>query len=61
MKQSTWLTLSVTLGWIASHFIYQAVFGAPDWAAAVERSYFTFIGQWALWIFLRGQFKDTAQ
>jgi hypothetical protein len=53
MKSGTVITIGVILGWVAAHFIYQWLFGAQNWSAAIERSFFTTIAQIALWLALR--------
>lgn len=60
MRNGTATTAGTIVAWVAFHYLYQWLFGAPDWGVAFERSYFTAGGQIALWLVLRGEFKQEA-
>lgn len=57
MSQGTWTTILVTVGLVMGNFLYQAVFGASDWSAAIERSYFGALAVAIVWFCVREEFR----
>jgi hypothetical protein len=57
VKRGTIFAMITITGWVSAHFICQWLFGAGDWATAIERSFFTATAQVALWAMLRGELK----
>lgn len=61
MTQGTSISIGCAIGWAASHFLYQALFGTPDWGEATERAFFSLAVIGAVWLAVRGEFKTAAE
>jgi hypothetical protein len=58
VTQGTIRTLASAFGMIIAHFAFQLMFGEPNWSTAGERSYFALFAIFAVWLCVRGEFKD---